>query len=544
VASVSAQGQLKALRTGVTQVSATYQGVTGSASLTAAAAALQRISVSAPQPSLPLGESESLLATGTFSDGTTQDLTDAAKWQANPSSVASVSALGQLKALSTGITQVSATYEGVSGTTSVTVARAALLRVGVTAPQISLPVGESETLSATGTFSDGTTQDVTDSARWQANPSSVASVSAQGQLKALSTGVTQVSATYEGVSGSASVTVARAALLRIGVTAPQTSLPLGESESLHATGSFSDGTTQDLTQSVVWNSSNSSVASVNSAGAVAAKAMGTVTVSAVSGSLSGTMNLTITPAVLVGLKITPAQTSLLIGNSLRLRAIATFSDGTTKTATGSATWISEQPGIVSVASRGTVTAEHPGSATILATMNGISGSASLTVMPLMLVSYFNRANASASGFDSTLRLTNPGFTSGDLCAMVYVFNENQVLSECCGCRISDNGLLTLSLIGNLTSNPLTEKEPTVGTIQIAPSDAGENGACNAGSLAPDGIVLAWQTNVQTSSGAARVTEIPSVTTVLGDSQAQFLATECAAIQQLGSGAGACSCGTE
>ena len=543
VASVSASGDFKGLSKGTTQVSATYQGLTGTTSVTVASAALLSITVTTAQSSLPVGESEALVATGEFSDGSIENLTNLAAWHASPSGVASVSSSGDLKGLSKGVTQVSAVYQGVTGTASVTVASAALLGITVTTPHSSLPVGESEQLAATGNLSDGSTKNLTDLAQWQASPAGVASVAKDGDLKATSKGRVEVSAAYQGVTGTALITVANAALLSISITAPHPSLPLGESEQLVATGNFSDGSTQNLTQSVVWNSSSPAVASVDSSGRFAANGIGESTVRATSGPVTGTANLTVTAAVMVALSVSPAQTSMLIGNNRQLRAISTYSDGTTKTAPGAA-WISEQPEIVAVSNRGMTTGERPGSATITATMNGISGSASVTVMPLMMVSYFDRANDADSGHDTTLQLTNPGFTSGDLCAMVYVLDRSQVLSECCSCKISGDGLLTLSLIHNLTANPLTGKKPVAGTIEIAPSDPGGSGTCDAGSLAPDGVLLAWETNLQNSSGASHITEIPYATTALADSEVQTLALECSAIQQLGSGAGICSCSAE
>jgi len=55
--------------------------------------------------------------------------------------------------------------------------------------------------------------------------------------------------------------------------------------------------------------------------------------------------------------------------------------------------------------------------------------------------------------DGTVRISNPGLTYGNLCAMIYVFDADQQLSECCGCIETHNGLRTLSIRTNLTSNP-------------------------------------------------------------------------------------------
>jgi hypothetical protein len=326
------------------------------------------------------------------------------------------------------------------------------------------------------------------------------------------------------------------------VSLPQSSLPLGESESATATGNFSDGTAQNLTQSVTWSSSGPAIASVSPTGAVMGNTMGTATLSASVGSVTGTASLTVVPVVVVALNITPVP-PLLLGSSAQLQVIATFSDGTTQDMTGTATWSSEQTGIVAVRRSGVATAEQVGSATVLAASSGLSGSGAITVVPLMTVSYFNRTNPVSSGIDGTLRLVNPGFPPRDLCAMIYVFDDNQELNACCGCKISDNGLRTLSLISDLTANTLTGKQPAVGTIEIVPSDPGSSAQCNAGSPVPNGLIPGWATNVQGTPGSFLITEMPTAINPLNDAEAQALTTDCGMIQTLGSGAGICSCGT-
>jgi hypothetical protein len=541
VVNVNAQGVVTGVSSGVAQVSAAYQGVTGSASVTVGGPGLVAITVSPNQSSLPLGETKQLTAMGSFSDGSTQNLTPSATWISSSQAVASVNAQGIVTAVGVGATQLSATYQGITGVASVAVAQPVLLTITVSPSQSSLPLGETEPLIATGSFSDGSSRNLSQSAAWTSS-SAVASVNAQGVVTGINLGSALVSAAYQGITGSASVTVGTAALLSITVSPAQYSLPAGESTQLAAIGNFSNGSTRNLTQSATWSSS-SAIASVSAAGAVIANAVGASTISASAGSVTGSANLTVTPAVVVGLSIIPATISLVIENSKQLQAMASMSDSTTQNMTLSVTWNSAQPAIASVTYYGLATAQQVGSTTIEAEVNGISGSASITVTPLLAVSYFNLANTQQTGFDSTVRLTNPGVTSGNLCAMVYVFDSKEVLNECCGCTISDSGLLTLSLAKDLTSNTLTGKKPAAGVIEVVPSNPGQNGQCNAASISPNGVILGWSTNVLPSSTNVQVTEESFAQTQLSNSEAGVLAGECSMIQQLGSGAGVCSCGT-
>jgi len=319
-------------------------------------------------------------------------------------------------------------------------------------------------------------------------------------------------------------------------------LPVGESEQLIATGTFSDGTFQNLTQSVTWSSSGSAIANVGPSGNVVAKALGTATINATTGSVTGSAGLAVTGAAVTALSVNPATLSLVLGGSGQFQAMATMSDGTTQDVSGTATWSATPPGIASVSGGGMATAQRPGSTTIQAQAGGFTGSATLAVMPLMLVNYYARSSAVASGIDGTVYLTNPGLTSTSLCAMIYVFDQKQELNECCGCLISDSGLRTLSLLVDLTSNPLTGIEPNAGEIKVVPSDPGPT--CDPGSPSPDGALNGWETNVQVDpSTGAQVTETGFDVIQLSSSEGTLMANLCSFLEQLGSGQGICSCGS-
>jgi hypothetical protein len=91
------------------------------------------------------------------------------------------------------------------------------------------------------------------------------------------------------------------------------------------------------------------------------------------------------------------------------------------------------------------------------------------------LNYF--ANNAGSAPDATVRIDNPGLTYGNLCAFIYVFDNDQQLTECCGCVETHNGLRTLSVRRNLTSNPLTGRVSNNGVIKIV-SGAVNNAPCD------------------------------------------------------------------
>jgi len=164
---------------------------------------------------------------------------------------------------------------------------------------------------------------------------------------------------------------------------------------------------------------------------------------------------------------------------------------------------------------------------------------------------FSNANR-AGAPDDTVRIDNPGLTYGNLCAMVYVFDAAQQLTESCGCVETHNGLRTLSVNGDLTANPLTGVESTNGVIKII-SAAVNNSPCDpTGNVSPKANLRSWGTHIQNPvridsrvvATAFPITETEFSDSTLGATELANLQAQCAFIGILGSGHGVCSCGTE
>jgi len=107
-----------------------------------------------------------------------------------------------------------------------------------------------------------------------------------------------------------------------------------------------------------------------------------------------------------------------------------------------------------------------------------------------------------------------------------------------------DGLRTLSVHRDLTSNPLTGIVSTNGVIKIVSSVAGSTGCDAAGKVAPTATLRAWVTHIGNAVGPDYpVTETESSDSTLGTTELSNLQTQCAFVQILGSGHGTCSCGT-
>jgi trimeric autotransporter adhesin len=96
-------------------------------------------------------------------------------------------------------------------------------------------------------------------------------------------------------------TVTTATLVSIAITPTNSRIVKDTNQQLVATGTFSDNTTQDITTSVNWSSSDETVAVINntagSIGLVTTAATGSTTITATSGNISGTTLLTVTDGV-------------------------------------------------------------------------------------------------------------------------------------------------------------------------------------------------------------------------------------------------------
>jgi len=540
VVSINGAGLAATKAVGSSSIGAAVGGISGMTAFTVSPAALVSIAVTASTASLPLGGKGQLTATGSYTDSTTKDLTGSATWTTSAPGVISVSSGGAVQAKGIGSAGVSASSSGITGSANLNVGTAALVSIAVAASHPSLPLGSGEQLTAIGTYTDGSTKDLTGSATWASSSLAVVSVSSGGAVQAKGIGSADVSATSSSITGSTNLSVGSAALVGITISAATESIPLGDTLQLSALGTLTDGTTQDLTGSVSWASSSPQVLSVRGAGLVAGVSIGAAGVTAASGGISAAKSLSVSAPVLSSIQLAPVAPTVPLGGSLQLTITGNFSDGSTQDVTQQASWNIDTPTIASITTGGVVSGLQVGTTGVEASINEIQTSDTLTVQPLLTVSYFD----ATSGIDSTMRITNPGTTGQDLCAMVYIFDQDQQMSECCGCLVSQDGLLTLSLQKDLLSNPLTGVASTSGTVMLVSGQQLSSGGCNASSVTPAGTVVAWATHLpQSKSGALTSAEVPFSTSPLSMTLSSSLQAQCSFIQQLGSGQGLCGCGS-
>jgi hypothetical protein len=385
---ITAGGLAMGLAPGTTKIQATSGNVSGSATLTVTAATLISIAVTAPNLSIAKGTSEQFTATGTFSDNSTQNLTSSVTWSSQNTGMVTITAGGLASAVATGTSKIQAVSEAISGSTTLTVTSAALVSIAVTAPNLSIAKGTSEQFTATGTFSDDSTQNITGSVTWSSQSAGVATITAGGMATAVGTGTSSIKAVSGAISGSATLTVTSATLVSIAVTAPSLSIAKGTSEQFTATGTYSDGSMQNITSSVTWSSQTTSAATITAGGMVTALGTGTSSIKAVLGAVNGSATLTVTPPTLVSIAVTPANPTIGTTSTEQFTATGTYSDISTQNLTTTVTWSSSQMNIATISNtagtNGLATAVANGTTTIQAMLESVQGSTTLTVSAVSL----------------------------------------------------------------------------------------------------------------------------------------------------------------
>lgn len=168
-------------------------------------------------------------------------------------------------------------------------------------------------------------------------------------------------------------------LTSLAVSPANLALARASRSQLAARGTFSDGQSYDLTQSVRWVSSNAAVANVSFTGEVQGQAVGNATVTASSSGQSGSVNVTVNGATLVSLAVLPGNATLTRGGTQAFTARGTYSDNTTQDLTTQVSWSSSAATVASISGSGLATAIGGGTSTVTARLGSISGSAGLTV---------------------------------------------------------------------------------------------------------------------------------------------------------------------
>ncbi len=398
VATIDSTGLASGEAAGSTTISATADGVAGSATLAVTEPpppppTIASISVSPSNATIEEGDTQRFSATARTSGGRVISGVSFT-WTSSRESVATISSSGLARGVSAGSTTIRASAGGRSGTASLTVTEPppppqVVDRVTVDPSSATIDEGGTRQFVATA-FTADNDDIVNASFTWESSNESVATISASGQATGARAGSSPIqvtiTATADGKSGTATLTV-RPAVSRVSVSPSSRSIEVGDTQLFSATA-YTSYNVAIQGVAVSWTSNRASVATINSSsGRAMAVTAGTATITATGGGRSGTAMLTVTeppppPPTVNSVSVSPSSDSIEEGETQRFTATAYDSDngvisGKTFTWTSSMTSVATLNPSSGLAT--TATGVNAGSTTIRATVDGVSGSANLTV---------------------------------------------------------------------------------------------------------------------------------------------------------------------
>jgi hypothetical protein len=382
IAGIDSNGLATTAGQGTVTITATAGAFSDTATLTVVPASLISISVTPANPSIALGTNQLFIATGNFNDGSTQQL-PSVTWSSSNLNVASINAAGLATSTGSGTVTITASSGSVSGTASLTVTTATLVSIAVTPSSSGMAIGTTKQFTATGTFSDSSTQDITASVLWSSSSPAVATINNQGLASSVAAGTTTITATVGSVSGSTGLTVSVVKLVSIAISPASPRIQQHTLIKLTAIGTFSDSSTTSNLSGLSWKSSKPQIASIRSSGVANGKKLGTATITASASGISGTTVLTVSNGTLSSIAITPAAPSVALGSPQQFTATGTFSDATTQDVTLNTHWSSSSSSVATIANgpngAGLATTNGVGSTAIGANAGGVTSSTTMTV---------------------------------------------------------------------------------------------------------------------------------------------------------------------
>jgi hypothetical protein len=451
LATVGSGGVLTAQASGTAAIAATMGGVTGSANLTIAPK-LVSIAVTPATRTIAASTKQQFIATGTYSDNSTQPITGSVTWSSSNTGVASISTNSPTQGLATGIgagtTTITATSGSISGTATLTVTSASATSLAIAGPT-SIALFVSQQFTVTATFSDGSTQDVTNVATWSSSSSSVATITVSGLVTGKSLGSTNISAAFESVNTSVPLTVDASNLNSIEIQDGTGSTAQGTKVTIVAIGHFNNGSTNNLSGIVAWQSSDPTIASFGSVNQLSGVKPGVVTITATLGSITGSAQFTVTNATISFITVTPVNQTIPIGFHETYSAVGTFSDSSTHDISNSVSWTSDNSAVAAFGTMGSSTGVAvgvtPGTANVSASFSyaGASktGSTSLTV---------SSATLNKIALTSTAGLIAPGATAQVNAKGSWADGSSQNVNVYVTWSSSDTSVATVGISGTVT----------------------------------------------------------------------------------------------
>lgn len=382
IATVDNGGLVTGISTGRATITASVDGKSATASIDVTPVPVASLTITPGSGTLLVGATMQLTATARDASGGVlpgRSIT----WISGAPSVATVTQGGLLTAVGPGSALIFAAAEGVSASITITVSGIGVAQVRVTPSTASVQQGKTVQLAAVAYDASGNPLPGR-TILWNSGAPTIASVSSNGLVTGIAAGAATVTASVDGVAGTATVTVTPTPVASVTVIPATTTLTVGST--LQLTLVIADAGGAPLSpagRSIVWTPLSASVATVGTSGLVTAVATGTATIQVTVDGVLGTATVTVSSVPVASVTLTPSSAALNVGATQQL--VATARDAGGNVLAGRAvTWGSSDSTVASVDATGLVTAVGAGSAQVTATIDGVQGAAtiSVTIVPI------------------------------------------------------------------------------------------------------------------------------------------------------------------
>jgi hypothetical protein len=373
------------LAAGAAVLLANFSGFSDQQTITVNDATLSRIEISPKIATIMVGYRKDFVATGIFSNQTTRDITGLVTWRSSDTNIVEIenwkSSSGNSRGVNQGAGIISATYLGLTSDIQVEVNNAVLTSIEVSPTNLSLAQGLTQQFTATAFFADGSQNQVTDQVDWLSDNANLTLVAGNtpGLFKANIAGDALVIASLNNAQGFTNINITDATLTSLSILTENNRQAVGNFQTLSAFGQYSDGNNVDLSDQVVWESSNVDNAdisnSANNSGRLTGVNPGVVTITAVINGQSSSVSIEITDAVLQSIELSSLLNSLSINQQQLVQATGIYSDLSRQELSEQIFWSSSDPAILSVSNlsnkKGQASALSAGSAAITASLSGV-----------------------------------------------------------------------------------------------------------------------------------------------------------------------------
>ncbi len=359
IAELSNNGLASGLSQGETIVTAEFNGLSSSASLTVTDLTLDSLQVTPAQSISLVGINTQFLSYALFTDGSNQDVTQNSLWTSADSSALIIDQ-GMVQAIQTNTptgVSIDANFNGNSDSATLEIINANIEALLIDPPLQTLAKFERERYTAYLSLDNGEFIDVTSQVQWSVADSERAIISNNrnntGELFALSPGTTDVQASLRfasnDLSATSALTVTPITLERIEIVPTDITVVRGTSGQYQATGFYNNGDQRAITKSVIWASSNPTIANIENSGPNAGQAYaivpGTTIISASLDGVQASTSGTVISPNLDRIEVIPDTSEVPLGASESFRALAHFDDGSVDDITQQAVWQSDNTGI-------------------------------------------------------------------------------------------------------------------------------------------------------------------------------------------------------